>query len=105
MMKNDLDTIRRLQNGAIDTSYYVARAHRIRSDDAYRNARSFWTMVFDTGSSAVRFAKENYELIGVAGIFRPTADIRIKNGDCSRAFGKIAIPVQAAIHRSLAMIR
>jgi len=104
-MKNDLDTIRRLQNGTIDIPYYVARAHRIRSNDAHRNARSFWVMVCDTQSSATRLFQENYKLIGVARIFRPTAGNWLPNSVYYRALKKIVIPVQAGIHRSVAMIR
>lgn len=104
-MKNDLDTIRRLQNGAIDISYYVDRAHQIRSNDAYRNARSFLDLVCDTLSTATRFFKENYKITGGVSIFRPTAGNWLSNSVHCRAFRKIVIPVQAGIHRSLAMIR
>ena len=104
-MKNDLDTIRRRQNGSIDISYYVDRAHQIRSNDAYRNARSFSGLICDTLSTATRFFKENYKMTGGVSIFRPAAGNGLSNSVYHRAFRKIVIPVQAGIHRSLSMIR
>ena len=39
-MKHEQEKIRRLPNGAIDIDHYAMRAHRIRSDGAFRGTRA-----------------------------------------------------------------
>lgn len=68
-MKIDSDTVRRLNNGSIDISYYVARAHQIRSNDAHRNARRFSALISTASSKTTRYFKEKYEFVNVARIF------------------------------------